>query len=171
MKNLFTLLNKPINFLLLFCLFFIFNCGSTPKQIDPVEEPLPAEEPSIEVVAEEKEELEEPDDNTIYFNFNEYKISEEGIALLDLHIEYLENVANTSIVLEGNTDSVGSNEANYKLGMNRALAVFDYLTKNGIPENRIEYRSLSEKNLLYPKENNQEEQAKNRRVEIYYTYN
>ena len=70
-----------------------------------------------------------------------------------------------NLIVEGNTDSQGSDEYNQSLSQRRADSVRDYLVQRGYPADRIQSRGRGESN---PIANNAspEGRANNRRVEI-----
>lgn len=75
------------------------------------------------------------------------------------------------IRLTGHSDTVGSDEANFRAGEARAKAVADYLEKRGVDRARIHIISLGEGNPAAPNylpdgSDNAEGQAANRRVEL-----
>jgi OOP family OmpA-OmpF porin len=67
------------------------------------------------------------------------------------------------VEIEGHTDSIGTDEFNNKLSLERAQSVVDYLKEKGIAENRVHAEGFG---ALKPvAENNTEEgRRKNRRV-------
>jgi outer membrane protein OmpA-like peptidoglycan-associated protein len=74
----------------------------------------------------------------VYFDFGKYFV--KPLFYVSLHqmagaIQYNPDV---KIILEGHTDTVGSAEFNYQLGLNRAQAVADILIQYGVPESRLE---------------------------------
>lgn len=73
--------------------------------------------------------------------------------------------ADSPIVIEGHTDSRGTEEYNEELSRERALAVRDFLVSRGVPAERVEARGMGE---YRPVANNTsaEGRANNRRVEI-----
>jgi len=70
-----------------------------------------------------------------------------------------------SLIIEGHTDSKGSDAYNLKLSKQRAAAVRDYLIESGIVGTRIEATGLGESQ---PTASNatEEGRAENRRVEF-----
>ncbi|WP_265571064.1 OmpA family protein [Sphingomicrobium nitratireducens] len=75
------------------------------------------------------------------------------------------------VTLWGHSDTVGSDEANFRAGEARARAVADYLEENGVRPERITIVSLGEGNPAEPNylpdgSDNEEGQRANRRVEI-----
>ena len=70
-------------------------------------------------------------------------------------------------LIEGHTDSFGSDEYNLDLSARRARNVRDWLERNmGIPAGRVGARGLGESRLIAPASGTVEEQQINRRVEI-----
>jgi outer membrane protein OmpA-like peptidoglycan-associated protein len=70
-----------------------------------------------------------------------------------------------SISIVGHTDRVGSREANYKLGLERADSIKAILVSNGIDPSVIEVASHGEDNPLVKTEDKVAE-PRNRRIEI-----
>lgn len=57
----------------------------------------------------------------------------------------------SKVIITGHTDSDGSENANIKLGENRALFLMNELQKNGVPASIMEVRSAGESELLEKK--------------------
>ena len=64
----------------------------------------------------------------------------EGIQLLNLLVDYLNNHKHIKIQINGYTDASGIAENNQILSEQRAKAVYDYLIEQGINPNRLHYR-------------------------------
>lgn len=95
----------------------------------------------------------------VNFEFNKYnfKITNTKISTL--------NMLNASkIQIEGHTDSIGSDEYNFALGLKRANSVKEYLIKNNIPNNILKIKSFGK---TAPVSNID---SKNRRVDLKITY-
>jgi outer membrane protein OmpA-like peptidoglycan-associated protein len=58
------------------------------------------------------------------------------------------DLRDAGIVIEGHTDGVGSADYNLLLGMRRAQAVRDYLSGNGVSNDRLRVRSAGETDLV-----------------------
>ena len=103
----------------------------------------------------------------IYFDYDKSAVSEEYLAIIESHADFLVRNPNRSLALEGNTDDRGSNEYNLSLGQRRADAVLDVMLANGVSEAQIETLSFGEES---PVALGQTEAAwaENRRVEIRY---
>lgn len=70
-----------------------------------------------------------------------------------------------TIVIEGYTDSVGSDDKNQELSLRRAQSVRDYLISQGIPADRVQAVGRGESSPIASNDN-PEGRANNRRVEI-----
>lgn len=95
----------------------------------------------------------------VNFEFNKYnfKITNTEISTL--------NMLNASkIQIEGHTDSIGSDEYNFALGLKRANSVKEYLIKNNIPNNILKIKSFGKTAPVSKID------SKNRRVDLKITY-
>jgi outer membrane protein OmpA-like peptidoglycan-associated protein len=102
----------------------------------------------------------------ITFDFNKSDLKEDLIPLLKKQAELLKDYFDgIDIYLCGHTDSVGRKERNQELSLDRALAVFDELIKDGIPKERMKPQGFGSD---FPLEANDTEEgrARNRRIEI-----
>ncbi len=107
---------------------------------------------------------------TIYFDFDSAKLSEETVAILEAHGNFIAANGNVSLRLEGHTDERGSREYNIALGDRRAQSVRRVLLFQGASVDQIETISYGEEQ---PAEmgHNEEAWAQNRRVELIYQVN
>jgi len=106
------------------------------------------------------------DENSgVYFATNKADINGKSeISLLKL-INIFQKYPKTNIIVEGHTDSTGSDAYNMELSKERAQSVTDYLASNGISNSRIETNWYGEEQPKY--DNSTEEgRSKNRRVEV-----
>ncbi len=101
----------------------------------------------------------------VHFDFDKYDIKPEYQPVLDEGAEILKANPNIRIIIEGHTDSIGTEEYNQKLSERRAKAVYDYFLSKGIDASRMKTVGYGE---LKPKADNStaEGRAINRRVEI-----
>ena len=106
-------------------------------------------------------------DFSIYFDLNEYTVSEKYIAVVRRHADYLKKNPAQKASVQGNTDERGSREYNLSLGQKRAEAVKKMLVQEGVKEAQIEAVSLGEEK---PKNLGHDEAAwaENRRSDITY---
>jgi outer membrane protein OmpA-like peptidoglycan-associated protein len=94
------------------------------KLVEPKEEPAKAEEPLM-VRAR------------IHFDFNKADIKKEYIPLLKEVAKVLKENPNINLRIEGYTDDIGTKAYNQKLALKRAMAVKNFLVKEGIKPERI----------------------------------
>jgi len=103
----------------------------------------------------------------ILFDTDSARIKEESQKQLQEMTAALKSkeLKNATIQIEGHTDSVGSPQYNLKLSMKRAQSVHEYLTKSGIPANRLTFIGKGD---AEPVTDNIDEKGRklNRRVEF-----
>ncbi len=106
----------------------------------------------------------------INFAFNKSDITTEAKGILDKIAESLTNPTNASRTIDvtGNTDAIGSEGYNQKLGQDRADQAKAYLVSKGVAESRINARTAGESDPLAPN-NTDNGRATNRRVLIMLT--
>ncbi len=99
------------------------------------------------------------------FDFNKAEVRPEGRTVLDGVVKTLKDNADTKVVIEGHTDSVGGDAYNKKLSERRAEAIKRYLVRQGIDAGRI--RTVGYGKTKPVADNSTEEgRAKNRRAEV-----
>lgn len=106
------------------------------------------------------------DENSgIYFDTEKYNINTDSRASLDRLVNIFKEYPGSNVLIEGHTDSSGSDAYNLTLSKNRAQAVTNYLVQNGIARNRLDTKWYGE---AQPKYDNStvEGRAQNRRVEL-----
>jgi outer membrane protein OmpA-like peptidoglycan-associated protein len=103
--------------------------------------------------------------NHIYFETNSWQLDEQSALELRTIIELMKRNPEIVIQISAHTDNVGSDEYNVDLSEKRALSVTQHLTKNGIPENRLEAKGYG-KSQPFADNDSEESRAKNRRVEL-----
>jgi len=104
-------------------------------------------------------------DSALLFDFGKSNLRSETKTNLGKLAEILKKYPDTNIVVEGNTDSVGSEESNQILSEQRAQAVGDYLVSINVGHNRLRTIGRGE---TQPTDTNvtAEGRQANRRVEI-----
>ena len=80
----------------------------------------------------------------IFFQFGKADLSTESTASLDMLAQIMNDNPNIVVELLAHTDNRGSDEANMILSQRRAQAVIDYLTVNGIEQERMIAKGLGE---------------------------
>lgn len=79
---------------------------------------------------------------TVYFDFDQSKLKDRGIAQLDSIYTVLTENPTATIQISGYTDGLGSVEYNQVLSDKRARACADYLVEKGIDAARISFESF-----------------------------
>ena len=99
------------------------------------------------------------------FDFNKSTLTAEGRTHVDYAAQIMQQYPMVHVVVEGHTDSVGSDAYNMKLSQRRADTVRAYLVQKGISASRIEAAAYGE---THPMASNKtaEGRAQNRRVDI-----
>jgi peptidoglycan-associated lipoprotein len=110
-------------------------------------------------------------DDAVHFGFNKSQLSADAKAALDAFAKRVKDEnKNVYIEVQGNTDSVGSEEYNVQLGQARAEAAMRYLAmQHGFPLHRMSAISYGE---FKPIADNKtaDGRAKNRRVTLVVLY-
>jgi outer membrane protein OmpA-like peptidoglycan-associated protein len=101
----------------------------------------------------------------VAFRFDSADLTELGKGEIYLAAQRLKEKSNMTIVIEGHTDNVGSNEYNEKLGMRRAETVMKELASLGVDPARMSAASLGETKPLIGQDTGWA-RAVNRRVEF-----
>jgi len=106
------------------------------------------------------------DENSgVYFDTAKYNVNEASKTALHKLVNVFREYPDTNILVVGHTDSVGSDQNNMTLSKNRAYAVTNYITGQGINIGRLTTNWFGEEQ---PTNDNTtaEGRAKNRRVNI-----
>ena len=88
-----------------------------------------------------------------------------SLPVLDAIVRSLKEQPNVKVRIEGHTDADGDDKDNLLLSQKRALAVMNYLTREGISPARLDYAGYGETKQLSDNKTT-EGKAKNRRVEF-----
>jgi outer membrane protein OmpA-like peptidoglycan-associated protein len=101
----------------------------------------------------------------IFFDTDKFDLRNESMIELAKLLQLLRNNPNIRIEISGHTDNQGTAEYNIQLSRNRAKAVYEYLTKEGIANDRLSYAGFG---LTRPIDTNETEEgrANNRRTEF-----
>jgi peptidoglycan-associated lipoprotein len=106
-------------------------------------------------------------DFSIYFELNEFTVSEKYLSVVRRHADYMKKNPAQRASVQGNTDERGSREYNLSLGQKRAEAVKKMLVLEGVKEAQIEAVSLGEEKPKNPGHDDAA-WAENRRSDITY---
>ena len=101
----------------------------------------------------------------VQFDLNSANIQPVGIPVLDENIKLLKQYPERRIVIEAHTDSMGSEDYNSKLSLERSEAIYNYFISQGISANRMKTIGRGETRPIADN-NTAEGRALNRRVEI-----
>lgn len=101
----------------------------------------------------------------INFDFDRSNIRSGDAQILDRKVGILQANPNLQILVVGHCDERGSDEYNMALGNRRALSAKQYLVNRGINADRIQTRSMGERQPLDPARN-EAAWARNRRNEF-----
>lgn len=99
----------------------------------------------------------------VFFDFDQYLLSEEALGILQKNAEWLRSHAQARILIEGHCDERGTVEYNLALGERRAQSVKDYLLNLGVAPDRISTISYG-KEKPFALGRNEEAWAQNRRA-------
>lgn len=99
----------------------------------------------------------------VNFEFDSSELLPASINILDEAVSLLEEYPDVDVIIEGHTDSIGSNEYNEALSLRRAESVRTYLTSNGISNARLEVEGVGEEDPIASNETDAG-RAMNRRV-------
>lgn len=108
--------------------------------------------------------------NDILFETGNAALSSESVSTLNGLLRVLKKYPKNNIIVAGYTDSTGSDAVNQPLSVQRAKAVYDYLTANGLKTKSISYVGYGSSNPV-ASNNTAAGRAMNRRVELLITAN
>jgi outer membrane protein OmpA-like peptidoglycan-associated protein len=99
------------------------------------------------------------------FRFDSDQLTAESGALIPAILQSVKDYPAPELVVVGHTDTTGSRDSNFALGLKRASMVRSLLVAAGLDAASIEVTTLGETDLLVPTADNAAE-PRNRRVEI-----
>jgi outer membrane protein OmpA-like peptidoglycan-associated protein len=100
---------------------------------------------------------------TVYFDFDSAELRPESITELERVVRFMNDIPSSTALVEGHTDSIGTEQYNLALSDRRAKAVYDYLTSRGVDPSRLRSVGLGEANPVASNETAEGRQL-NRRV-------
>lgn len=109
------------------------------------------------------------DFKTAYFDFDKYSIRPDQLITFEHNLKAIKKAIQDkkTVVIEGHADNAAGTRAyNLQLSQKRAQTVADWLIEHGIPQRAIKVVGRGAEMLIVPT-GNKNEQAPNRRVEIY----
>ena len=105
------------------------------------------------------------EDAGVYFDTNKSNVQGTSATTLDKLAEIFKEYPKSNILVEGHTDSAGSDEYNMNLSKQRAQSVTNYLVSKGIDAGRFDTKWYGETQPVGDNTTT-EGKAKNRRVEL-----
>ena len=106
------------------------------------------------------------DENSgVYFDTAKFSVNAASQTTLNKLINIFKEYPDTNILVVGHTDSVGSDDNNMTLSKNRAYAVTNYISSNGVSNGRLTTNWYGESQPTHDN-TTPEGRAKNRRVNI-----
>jgi OOP family OmpA-OmpF porin len=101
----------------------------------------------------------------VAFRFDSAELTELGKGQVYLAAQKIKEKSDLTVVIEGHTDSVGTDEYNQKLGLRRAQTIMKELAGQGVAPDRMSAATLGESKPLLGQETDWA-RAVNRRVEF-----
>jgi outer membrane protein OmpA-like peptidoglycan-associated protein len=102
---------------------------------------------------------------TLYFRFESDELTDESKALIPNILAAVKKHVVQDVVVIGHTDTMGTQQANYALGLKRAMVVRNFLVDAGLEGSTIDVTSVGELDLLV-KTRDETPEPRNRRVDI-----
>lgn len=132
---------------------------------------LSSKKSEIKVQLKPLKEGESVDFKNLYFVGNEAILLEKSEPELPRLLKFMEYNPTIKIEIQGHVNRphegpVSTQTFSYRLSVDRAKTVYDYLIDNNISTERLTYKGYGNWKMRYPKARSLEHQAANRRVEI-----
>ena len=102
---------------------------------------------------------------TLFFRFESDELTEQSQALIPKILTAVKAHVVQDVVVIGHTDTMGTQQANYALGLKRAVMVRNLLMDAGLDGSTIDATSVGELDLLI-KTGDETPEPRNRRVDI-----
>ena len=103
---------------------------------------------------------------SVHFDFDKATLKADAKPILDEAVQVLKQEGSVDIVVEGHTDSVGTDQYNLGLSRRRAETVRTYLVDHGIARSRITAEGMGESKPVASNDT-ADGRAQNRRVELH----
>ncbi len=134
------------------------------EEVPPPPPPAPAPEPEVTPPPKPRV-VEKVVLNAVLFDFDKAIIKPEFVPVLDEAVAIIKKYPGKKVIIEGNTDSVGTESYNKDLSLRRAGSVKTYLVNKGIPAPQLETMGYGEEQPVADN-SSREGRQKNRRVEF-----
>ncbi len=148
-------------------------CASRQNTVDDRPR-VPAKDPYVAIAERENYKLYKQDVEQMYrskklpsitYDFDSIRPPEYAYPFMDKLVTLLKEKENLHLILEGNSDSIGSDEYNYWLSGSRAAALKSYLVSRGIEADRIRIHAYGNTRPI-SLDQSQEGRRANRRVDF-----
>jgi len=106
-----------------------------------------------------------PQQFTVFFRFESDELTDQSQALIPQILAAVKQHAVQDVVVIGHTDTMGTQQANFGLGLKRAMMVRTLLVKAGLDGSTIDVTSVGELDLLV-RTPDETPEPRNRRVDI-----
>ena len=106
-----------------------------------------------------------PRNFTLFFRFESDELTDQSKALIPEILAAVKAHAVQDVVVIGHTDTMGTQQANFALGLKRAMMVRNLLVEAGLDGSTIDVTSVGELDLLV-KTPDETPEPRNRRVDI-----
>ncbi len=101
----------------------------------------------------------------IYFDINQYQVSEKSRFILNEFVAFLNDNPSIRVAIHGHTDNMGDDAMNLELSKRRAQSVYEYLVSRGIIPSRLSSQGFG-KTRPVADNSTEEGRARNRRTEF-----
>ena len=102
---------------------------------------------------------------TINFDYGKSSIRDEATEALQAIVAIIKEYPESNFIIEGHTDSIGSEKFNQILSEQRASSIVDFFVSNGVESSRLSSVGFGESSPI-ASGGTKESMAKNRRVEV-----
>jgi len=149
-------------------------CASSQKEEVDDTPRLAAQDPNIEAVELQNYKLAKQSVGQMYksmklpsinYDFDSIRTPEYAYPILDKVATLMKEKGNIHLILEGNSDILGSDEYNYWLSGSRAAAIKSYLVSRGVQADRIRVHAYGNTRPI-TLDNSAEGRRLNRRVDM-----
>jgi outer membrane protein OmpA-like peptidoglycan-associated protein len=106
-----------------------------------------------------------PQNFTLFFRFESDELTDQSKALIPQILQAVKKHVVQDVVVIGHTDTMGTQQANYALGLKRAMMVQNLLVQAGLDSSTIDVTSVGELDL-FVKTPDETPEPRNRRVDI-----
>lgn len=102
----------------------------------------------------------------VYFNFNSARLTEESYDELERLKQFVLSSTGTIIEIAGHTDNIGPKTYNQQLSQDRAQAIVNYLTEQGVTVEQLIAKGYGEDDPIASNDDEKDGRELNRRVEM-----